>query len=167
MLLVVCGMESLKNQAVYWNGSYKSEMTTAYVHPYSSQIDDTYLYYLPNLELRTNKPPNQTRSRVFLVTRKLSKKKQCPNRDACACLEAASFCCRCCCRIWDLQPISVTQRSKTCVFFHSLFQKHQLIQKKTPIYIYIYLYLHLPTSTCPKLLIVMVVFSSYIYMYTS
>lgn len=165
MLLVVCGMESLKNQAVYWNGSYKSEMTTAYVHPYSSQIDDTYLYYLPNLELRTNKPPNQTRSRVFLVTRKLSKKKQCPNRDACACLEAASFCCRCCCRIWDLQPISVTQRSKTCVFFHSLFQKHQLIQKKTPIYIYIYtytcIYLHLhvpsysllwwyflPTFTC-------------------
>ena len=26
---------------------------------------------------------------------------------------------------------------KPCVFFHSLFQKHQLIQKKTPIYIYI------------------------------
>lgn len=138
MLLVVCGMESLKNQAVYWNGSYKSEMTTAYVHPYSSQIDDTYLYYLPNLELRTNKPPNQTRSRVFLVTRKLSKKKQCPNRDAYACLEAASFCCRCCCRIWDLQPISVTQRSKTLCFFSQFVSKASAnSEKDSNIYIYI------------------------------
>lgn len=150
MLLVVCGMESLKNQAVYWNGSYKSEMTTAYVHPYSSQIDDTYLYYLPNLELRTNKPPNQTRSRVFLVTRKLSKKKQCPNRDAYACLEAASFCCRCCCRIWDLQPISVTQRSKTLCFFSQFVSKASAnSEKDSNIYIYtytcFYLHLHVPS----------------------
>ena len=135
--------------------------------PIVHNIDGTSLYYPANLELRTNKQttqPNLVTS--FLVTRKLSKKKQCPNRDAwplsffnrlmrvvklLAFAALAAVAAAVGSEIYNLFQWHIDL--KPCVFFHSVFQMDEKTQKKTPMYLYLYL----PTSTCPKLLIVTVV----------